>query len=145
MIAVRSLYLILYNFIFFLNRRLICLKTIKRWDYWKMSRRLDSTTDPSLCLPRKWYYMQPLNIERFCFFCLCVKCLTNEEYNRKQVLQTWWLKELRMEYWKKKKTDEAHMWNAMHSSWVDMTQSFYMHVHTNIEHIDTFCVWLCAC
>lgn len=53
MFAIFNFILILYS-----KRRLIWLKTIKRWDYWRMSRRLDSTTDPSLCLRRSPFERQ---------------------------------------------------------------------------------------
>lgn len=80
MIAVRLLQFILYINLFISNGRLICLKTTKRWDYWKMSRRLDSATDPSLCLRRSTFERQmvlraePLNIERFLCVFVCEMC-----------------------------------------------------------------------
>lgn len=82
----------------------------------------------------EWYYVQPHNIEdasvctvraRMCV-CVCVseKCTkrTNEEYDSKQVMCD--VREHRNEISKNEPWIlTMHMWNAMHSSWVDTIRS----------------------
>lgn len=95
----------LFNFIIILysKRRLIWLKTIKRWDYWRMSRRLDSTTDPSLCLRRSPFERQMVlraaaqhrTIFFFTCVCLCVACEQRTQWASTAYVVT--ERELRME------------------------------------------------